>query len=85
MGRVCRAMGMFVVCAAAAMSVYCQEAAKSQSTDPVTVNNKVTKQDYVFPTVPERFDRYVKSTIGPWRLARTGLTAGVDATRAAIA
>jgi hypothetical protein len=78
MGRVCRAMGMFVVCAAAAMWVYCQEAAKSQSTDPVTVNNKVTKQDYVFPTARERFDRYVKSTIGPWRLARTGLTAGVD-------
>jgi len=49
MGGVCRAMGMFVVCAAAAMWVYCQEAAKSQSTDPVTVDNKVTKLDYVFP------------------------------------
>ena len=44
MGRVCRAMGLFVVCTAAAMSVYCQEAAKSQSTDPAKVDNRVTKQ-----------------------------------------
>jgi hypothetical protein len=33
---------------------------------------------YVFPTHRERFDRYVKDTVGPFRLARTAVSAGVD-------
>ena len=33
---------------------------------------------YVFPTHRERFDRYVKDTVGPFRLARTAAAAGLD-------
>lgn len=33
---------------------------------------------YVFPTHGERFKRYVNSTVGPFRLARTGVSAGID-------
>ena len=34
--------------------------------------------NYVFPTHRERFDRYVKDTVGPFRLARTAAAAGLD-------
>jgi hypothetical protein len=33
---------------------------------------------YVFPTHRERFDRYVKNTVGPLRLTRTAVAAGLD-------
>ena len=33
---------------------------------------------YVFPTNRERFDRYVKDTVGPFRLVRTAAAAGLD-------
>ncbi|HET8783776.1 MAG TPA: hypothetical protein VFM63_15290 [Pyrinomonadaceae bacterium] len=33
---------------------------------------------YVFPTQRERFDRYVKDTVGPMRLTRTAVSAGLD-------
>jgi hypothetical protein len=35
-------------------------------------------QTYVFPTHRERFDRYVKDTVGPFRLTRTAVSAGMD-------
>lgn len=34
--------------------------------------------DYVFPTAEERFKKYVKDTVGPFRLVRTGVSAGLD-------
>jgi len=78
MKRVWRAVGVLVFGLVAALSVNSQEVTKSQGTDPVTVDTQVTKTNYVFPTPSERFKRYVKSTVGPWRLARTGFTAGID-------
>jgi hypothetical protein len=33
---------------------------------------------YEFPTHRERFDRYVKDTVGPFRLARTAVSAGLN-------
>ena len=33
---------------------------------------------YKFPTHRERFERYVKDTVGPFRLARTAAAAGLD-------
>ncbi|HKR21732.1 MAG TPA: hypothetical protein VJS17_04015 [Pyrinomonadaceae bacterium] len=33
---------------------------------------------YKFPTHRERFERYVKDTVGPFRLARTVAAAGID-------
>ena len=37
-----------------------------------------TTQDFVFPTAEERFKRYVKDTVGPMRLLRTGASAGIQ-------
>ncbi len=33
---------------------------------------------YEFPTRKERFNRYVKDTVGPFRIARTTVSAGLD-------
>ena len=33
---------------------------------------------FVFPTHRERFDRYVKDTVGPFRLTRSAVAAGLD-------
>jgi len=46
-------------------------------------NADVKKQDdpfktYEFPTHRERFNKYVKDTVGPFRLARTAVSAGFD-------
>jgi hypothetical protein len=37
-----------------------------------------TTQGYTFPTKRERFNRYVKSTVGPVSLAGSGVSAGID-------
>jgi hypothetical protein len=66
---------MIAVCAltvVATVTTNSQEPAKTQTT-----NDSVT-QTYVFPSERERFKRYVMSTVGPWRLARMGVSAGLD-------
>ena len=75
-----RAIGVLVVTVVAAFSVSSQETTKSQTTDAATnqATTQATTQDYVFPTPRERFNRYVKSTVGPFRLAWTGASAGID-------
>lgn len=65
-------MGVLALALVAAVSVYSQDVSK-KSTQPAT-----TTPDYVFPSERERFRRYVLSTVGPWRLARTAATAGID-------
>ena len=46
---------------------------------PVSVNpNPDPFNTYVFPKRKERFERYVKDTVGPLRLARISLSAGID-------
>ena len=72
-----RAVGVLVVMVVAAFAVSGQDATKSQTTTQQS-SNQVTKSDYVFPTPRERFNRYVKSTVGPFRLAWTGASAGID-------
>jgi hypothetical protein len=57
-----------------------------QQTDQQQTNQQTTQQtnqqtttpDYVFPTGRERFKRYVSNTVGPFRLARTAVSAGLD-------
>jgi hypothetical protein len=51
------------------------QADSSATTQPATQDPYDT---YVFPTNRERFDRYVKDTVGPFRLVRTAATAGID-------
>jgi hypothetical protein len=78
MGRIYRAAAIFAVSMVAALSVNSQEITKDQSRDQPTVTTPATSQDYVFPSSHERFKRYVKSTIGPFRLARTVASAGIE-------
>jgi hypothetical protein len=75
MGRIYRTAGILMISVVAALSVNSQET-KDQSKDPTT--NQTTSKDYVFPTSHERFKRYVNSTIGPFRLARTAASAGIQ-------
>src|SRR6185295_2483553 len=77
MGRIYRTAGILVVSMVAALSVNSQQT-KDQGKDPATTTNQTTNKDYVFPTSHERFKRYVKSTIGPFRLARTAASAGIQ-------
>src|SRR5690349_6028698 len=78
MNPVYKTVAVWAVMAVAAVSVYSQDGTKNQSTQTVVVDQQTTKpQDYVFPTHKERFDRYVKSTVGPFRLAWTAASAGI--------
>jgi len=77
-----KTIAVWAVTVVAAVSVYSQEVTKedSKSQTRQTVANKqtTTTQDYVFPTHRERFNRYVKSTVGPFRLAWSAGAAGID-------
>ena len=83
MNRVYKTIAVWVVTVVAAVSVYSQEVtkddSKSQSTQTVVVDQQTTTtQTYVFPTHRERFNRYLKSTVGPFRLAWSAGAAGID-------
>jgi len=86
MNHVCRTVAVLLVTVAAALSVNSQEPTKGQGSVPASTDKQTTTQgttqtttpDYVFPSDRERFNRYVKSTIGPFRLARTAVSAGID-------
>jgi hypothetical protein len=49
----------------------------SQISANQTTNQKGS-QPYVFPTKRERFNRYVKSTVGPFSLVHTAISAGIN-------
>jgi hypothetical protein len=80
MERVCRTIGMLMLTVVAALSVNSQEVTKT--TDPPVATTATTQPaaalDYVFPTARKRFERYVSSTVGPMRLLRTGVSAGIS-------
>jgi hypothetical protein len=94
MNRFYRTLGMLMITFAAALSVNSQQTTKPQTTDPVVTDKQTDKQTtqqpaqqttqqtttpaYVFPTGRERFKRYVSNTVGPFRLARTAFSAGLD-------
>jgi hypothetical protein len=81
-------IGIFVLTAMISFSVPAQQptsepvsgkardanATKADAAKP----NPAPISNYVFPTHRERFDRYVKDTVGPFRLARTAASAGID-------
>jgi hypothetical protein len=82
MNPVFKIIAVWVMAVGAAVSVNSQELSednsKSQSSQPVVVDQQTTTTpDYVFPTHKERFDRYVKSTVGPFRFAWTAASAGI--------
>jgi len=82
MRRVYKLIMVWAVIAVAAVSVYSQEVtqADTESQTPQTVVVKqqtTTTPDYVFPTHRERFNRYVRSTVGPLRIGWTAASAGI--------
>jgi hypothetical protein len=73
MNVVCRSVGILVFAGILAVSTYGQDDTKNQD----KTDQQVTPQTYVFPSEKERFKRYIKNTIGPFRLVRTGAAAGI--------
>ena len=49
-----------------------------QQPDPNATPKQTEPRPYVFPTHTERFMRFAKNTVGPLRLARTAVSAGID-------
>jgi len=77
------AIGILVTSLMIAFSVRAQEPQSSPAPRPEgeTVAAKAKPdpyKTYVFPTDRERFNRYIKDTVGPFRLARTAFSAGID-------
>ena len=72
-----RTCGALVIATAAVVGVNGQTTT-TQTTTTQTTTTQTTTPDYVFPTADERFKRYVKDTVGPWRLLRTGAAAGIQ-------
>src|ERR1041384_3399351 len=74
----CRGVGILVLVGVAAVAGYGQDNAQSRTTSDQQQTTAQTKtQDYEFPSDKERFNRYIKSTIGPFRLVQTGASAGI--------
>jgi hypothetical protein len=63
-----------------AFGVYGQDPTTTQTAQPTPTPTPAATPNsmYVFPTKGERFKRYVNSTVGPFRLARTAVSAGLD-------
>ena len=78
MNRVYKMVAVWAVTVVAAVGVYSQEVKKDDSKPAVVYQQTTTTQDYVFPTHRERFNRYLKSTVGPFRLAWSAGAAGID-------
>ncbi|HKS08872.1 MAG TPA: hypothetical protein VJS13_04945 [Pyrinomonadaceae bacterium] len=81
-----RTLGAFMLVLACAVSTVSQETTSTTQQTTTTTSQQsttqttqsTTTQDYVFPSHDERFKRYLKSTIGPFSLVRTGVSAGLN-------
>ena len=89
MNLVCRTIGVLVIAVAGVVGVNGQDTTTSQTSTQTTTQTstqtttqatttQTTTPDYVFPTADERFKRFVKDTVGPMRLLRTGAAAGIQ-------
>lgn len=94
MKRICPSLakytiGLLLLTGLFSFSVKAQQPATEPAGGKPQDQNTTVKQDpaktnqdpsdtYVFPTNRERFNRYVKDTVGPFRLARTAFSAGLD-------
>jgi hypothetical protein len=73
---------------ACAVSAFSQETTATTQQTTATASQQPSTQtqstqstsppDYVFPNHDERFKRYLKSTVGPFSLVRTGISAGLN-------
>jgi hypothetical protein len=82
MRRVCIKLSKYVIGIVFVTTLICfsvqaqQPASTSRDTD--AQKSQDPYDTYKFPTNRERFDRYVKDTVGPFRLVRTAASAGID-------
>ena len=67
-------IGILIILAIISFSVQAQQPDNPNTTKP----DPDPVKTYEFPTHRERFDRYVKDTVGPFRLARTAVSAGLN-------
>lgn len=68
------AIGTLIVLVFISLSVQAQQPENAKEVKPADDPVKT----YEFPTHGERFNRYVKDTVGPFRLLRTGVSAGLN-------
>src|SRR5688572_29795023 len=82
-----RTLGAFSFILVAVFCVYGQDTTTqtaqptptpAASPTPTPSLTPTSNSPYVFPTKGERSKRYVNSTVGPFRLVRTGVAAGID-------
>jgi hypothetical protein len=75
-----RTFAAFFLTLITAVCVYGQDPTTTQTAQPTPSPTPAATPNstYVFPTKGERFKRYVNSTVGPFRLARTAVSAGLD-------
>lgn len=80
-----RAFGIVLLIFAACVSASSQQTTNTSQKKDATGTAQASTDaqpaptpDYVFPTQGERFRRYVKSTVGPVRLVRTAVSAGLS-------
>ena len=76
-----RTIAAFVLMLVMAFCVYGQEPSTQTALPTPTPSPSpaaTANSTYVFPTKGERFKRYVNSTVGPFRLGRTAVSAGLD-------
>lgn len=81
MNRFWRTCGVLAIVFAGVVGINGQQTTTQTTQTNQTQTNQTTQTttpDYVFPTAEERFKRYVKDTVGPWRLLRTGAAAGIQ-------
>lgn len=80
-----RTLGAFILSLAFVIAAYGQETTpatptsqQTTTTTQTTPQPATTTPAYVFPDRGARFKRYLNSTVGPFRLVRTGVSAGID-------
>ena len=78
MNLVWRTIGVLAITVAGVVGINGQQQTQPTQQPTTTTTTTTTTPDYVFPTAEERFKRYVKDTVGPWRLLRTGAAAGIQ-------
>jgi len=87
MKRVCLTLSQYAIGILVVSALFCFAVRAQQPTEVATTDNTTDKTDaaaqdpynnYKFPTNRERFNRYVKDTVGPFRLTRTAFAAGID-------
>ena len=72
-----KSIGVLVITLLMTVAAYAQDVQKPEVDGAVTKITQTTNSDYEFPSADERFKRYLKNTIGPMRLVRTGFSAGL--------